>query len=405
MAFLFEREKRKTLMKYWLITYGCQANFSDSERIERFLSEKHQPALSRKKADLIVINCCSVRQSAVNRVYGQIAEIEKESSAQIIVTGCLLEKDRKKISEFIPINALLKKKNYFSIKPKSASSFSALIPIMSGCDNFCTYCAVPYTRGREKSREIKEILAEVKDFASRNYKEIWLLGQNVNSYKPSFSHLLEKASQTPGDFWLRFTSSHPKDLTKDVIKAIKNSEKVTPYINLPVQSGDNTILKKMNRPYKVSDFKKCVALLRKEIPDIFLSTDVIVGFPGETEKHFQNTVKLFNEIDFNMAYISCYSPRPGTKASLLEDNVSIEEKKKRKEILNDILKRNNTKRNKKFFKKELRVLVNKANKGYLWGKTKNYQTVKFKGDPSLIGNFINVEITETLPWGLKGKKS
>jgi tRNA-2-methylthio-N6-dimethylallyladenosine synthase len=299
----------------------------------------------------------------------------------------------------------LKKKNYFSIKPKSASSFSALIPIMSGCDNFCTYCAVPYTRGREKSREIKEILVEVKDFASRNYKEIWLLGQNVNSYKPSFSYLLEKASQTPGDFWLRFTSSHPKDFDQKTIQTMKESAKVCQYLNLPVQSGDDQILKKMNRPYTVSQYKECVYQLKKAIPEVFLSTDVIVGFPGETEKQFQNTIKLFKELRFNMAYISRYSVRPGTQASLLKDNVSLSQKKKREEKLNNVLKKISLEENKKLVKKKVQVLIDKKRKEFVWGKTKNYHTVKLKGDSDLIGKFIDVEITEALPWGLKGKRS
>lgn len=388
-------------MKYWIITYGCQANISDSERIEKFLSLKGKPACSRKQADLVVINSCSVRQSAVSRVYGQIQLIRKESKAKVIVTGCLLEEDRKKIDCFVTIEDLLKKP--FLIEPLRKNSFSALIPIMTGCNNFCTYCAVPYTKGREKSRKTSEIMKEVKQVSSQGFKEIWLLGQNVNSYQPSFSDLIKKVSLVPGNFWVRFTSSHPKDFSKETIKLMKNSEKITPYLNLPIQSGSNETLKRMNRPYTVEEYKKCAFWARKEVPDLFLSTDIIVGFPGETKKQFQETVKVFKEVKFDMAYISRYSPRPGTKAYSLLDNVPFHEKRRREEFLNQILEKMNLKRNKKLVKKRMKILVDKEKNNFVWGKTKEYLTVKVKSKPEIVGEFIEVEITGYSPWGLEGK--
>jgi len=404
------------MKKYCITTYGCQANISDSERMEAalaragyFLSE------NEKDADLIIINACSVRQSAVDRVYGRICEIKKKSDAEIIVTGCLLKRDREKISEiarfldtkslfrlFVPDNP----KNYFSIRPKYRNSFSAYVPVMTGCNNFCSYCAVPYTRGREKSRTFKEILKETKDLISAGYKELWLLGQNVNSYREgrnNFSFLLRTISDIDGNFWIRFTSSHPKDLGADIIETMANSKKITDYLNLPVQSGDSQILKKMNRPYNISDYKRCVGRIRKKIPEIFLSTDVIVGFPGETEKQFHNTVNLFREIEFDMAYISRYSPRPGTPASYFTDNVDPSKKREREKVLNNILQKIIFKKNKALVGKKMDVLVERKRKEYLLGKTRQYKTVKFKGDPALIGSFLRIKITKALPWGLEGE--
>ncbi len=397
-------------MKYHIITYGCQANISDSERLDRILKEKgYTLTLNKNKADLIVINCCSVRQSAIDRVYGQIEKIKKTNS-KIIITGCVLKKDQEKMSKnatFLTLQDFLDNyscsNNFFDIKPVYGNKFSALVPIMTGCDNFCSYCAVPFTRGREKSRKIKEIIKEIKDLKSQNYKEIWLLGQNVNSYKPCFARLLESVSKIPGDFWIRFTSSHPKDFKKEIIKIISQSNKITEYINLPVQSGDDEILEKMNRPYTVSDYKKCVAEIKERIPNVFLSTDVIVGFPGETKKQFKNTVKLFQEIKYDMAYISRYSARPGTSANNMKDNVTPKEKREREEILNDVLKKNLIKINRKFLNQTMDVLVEKKQKDFLIGKARNYKTIKFKGDANLIGQFIKVKINKTSTWGLQGK--
>ncbi len=406
------------MKKYHIITYGCQSNVSDTERIiSSFNKKNYKKALNKNEADLIVINSCSVRQSAVDRVYGQINNIKKTPEKEIIVTGCLLEKDKKNISKnakFMKINDVLSlnETDYLEIKPSYQSNFSALVPIMSGCDNFCTYCVVPYVRGREKSRNFKKIINEVQDLISNNYKEIWLLGQNVNSYKDnekSFVSLLESINEIPGNFWVRFTSSHPKNYLKEkklwekTIKLMKRSPKITEYVHLPAQSGDNEILKKMNRPYNIQEYKSCAKLIKKNIPDAGLSTDAIVGFPGETEKQFQNTVSLFKELNFDMAYISKYSPRPGTFSEKLIDNVSNKEKTKRKNILTDVLKQTTLKNNEKLINRNLDVLIEKQRKGYLLGKTRNYKTVKLKGEKDLIGKFLKVKINKACLWGLQGK--
>jgi len=326
-------------MKYHLITFGCQMNKADSERMAADLERKgYQKALKINEADLIVVNMCSVRQSAVDRVFGLVPKLKK-LKAKTILTGCILKKDRKKFE------------NYFSQikKMPQRNCHSALIPISNGCNNFCSYCVVPFTRGRLVCRNHQEILKEVKRAIKGGFKEIWLLGQNVNDYiseqktenkkqKINLAKLLKLVNNIPGDFSIRFMSPHPANFTDELIETMAKSKKVAKYLNLPVQSGDNKILKKMNRPYSVGRYKELVKKIRKKIPDINLSTDVIVGFPGETKKQFENTVKLFKEIKFNLAYIAKYSPRPGTAAFQMKNDVPIQEKKRREKVLRKLLK-------------------------------------------------------------------
>lgn len=329
-------------MKYFITTYGCQMNRSDSERIAADLEKKGWKSASKiDGANLIVINMCSVRQSAVDRVFGISQKLSKlksqNSNLKTILTGCILKKDRVK---FRKIFDDLKPQPWLSyyVKPKYQSNTRAYIPISNGCNNFCTYCVVPYTRGPLVCRDPKEILKEAREAIKKGFKEIWLLGQNVNDYYPfPFAELLRKVAAIPGDFQIRFTSPYSMNFSDELIEVLANSKKVAKYLNLPVQSGDNKILRKMNRPYTVEQYKKLVKKIRKKIPDINLSTDVIVGFPGETKKQFENTVKLFKKIKFNMAYIAKYSPRPGTAACQLKDDVLLEVKKQREKILREII--------------------------------------------------------------------
>ncbi len=332
-------------MKYHIITYGCQMNKADSERIAAALEKKgYQPASSIDKANLIVVNMCSVRQSAVDRIFGLSQKFSKlktqNPKLKTILTGCILKKDEKK---FRKIFNDVRRKSWFFSRVKSHLIKSNLIPISYGCNNLCTYCVVPQTRGKLVCRDHKEILREAKNTIKQGSEELWLLGQNVNDYQspadPSvnFAKLLKQVSQLPGKFRIRFTSPHPKNFTNELIETIAGSPKIAKFIHLPVQSGDDQILKKMNRNYTAKQYKNLVKKIRKRIPDVNLSTDVIVGFPGETEKQFENTVKLFKEIKFNMAYIAKYSPRPGTPASQLKDTVPLKEKKRREKILREIL--------------------------------------------------------------------
>ncbi len=381
-------------MKYFVVTFGCQMNHSDSEKINIMLSKKYKPASDIKEADLVVINMCSVRQSAVNRVYGLLPKLKGKKT---ILTGCILKKDKLKMAKIFDE---IKKPEEFI---KNYQSISGLIPIMRGCNNFCSYCVVPYTRGRETSRPAEEIICEAKRLARSRVKEIWLLGQNVNSYKYNFPKLLRKINKIPGKFWIRFTSSHPKDFSTDLIKVMKECKKITPYLNLPAQSGDDAILKKMNRPYTIKKYKEIIKKVRKAIPDIAISTDIIVGFPGETKKQFENTKKLFKQVKYDMAYINRYSPRYGTEAFKLKDNVAPKEKARRERELTDILRKTALEKNKNFVNKIVEVLAQEYKDGFLSGKTFHYKSVKLKGKKDFVGKFCKVKITSALPWGLGGE--
>jgi len=403
-------------------------NISDSERIAAILEKiGYKPASKINEADLVVTNMCSVRQSAVNRVYGLAQKLEelkaKNPKLKTILTGCVLNKNKIKLKSHFDfvfgikdivnlpriLNKKLKLKNtdYLSIKPVCSNKFIASIPIMTGCNNFCTYCVVPYIRGKEISRPAEEIIQEIKDLAKDGYKEIWLLGQNVNSYKNNkinFPKLLEMADKIPADFWIRFTSSHPKDFSEELIQVMAKGKKITPYLNLPVQAGDNEILKKMNRSYTALQYKSLVKKIRKKIPGISLSTDIIVGFPGETKKQFENSIKLFKEVKYDMAYISEYSPRPNTAALKMKDDVHIKEKIERKRILNEVLKETALEHNKKYIGKTVEALIDSKKENNIFiGKTREYKTIRIDSDKNLLGRFVKAEVTDASSWGLKGK--
>jgi len=431
------------MQKYHIITFGCQMNISDSERIAGFLKKmKYEKTSDINEADLIVVNMCSVRQSAVDRIWGLTLKFKEQRAVnnrlRTILTGCILGPDFEKfkphfdyilsiktlpywkeilkkekfyyypnLRKLEPCNEL--KRNYLEIEPLYFNNFSAFIPISTGCNNFCSYCVVPYARGLLACKDYKSILKEIQKLVKKNFKEFWLLGQNVNDYHSpldpliDFPELLRLINEIPGDFWVRFTSPHPKNFSEKLIKALAESEKITEYLNLPVQSGDNNILKKMNRSYTISSYKKLVKKLKVAIPEICLSTDVIVGFPGETKKQFENTAKLFKDIKFDMAYIAEYSPRARTNASKIKDSISKKEKVKRRKILTEILKKTVLQSNKKYIGKNLDILVEQEKNGFLFGKTRTCKVIKFEGKKKLIGNFVRVKVTGATYFGLKGK--
>ena len=332
MNWLFFCFKIRNMHKYHIITYGCQANKSNSERIATILDKKgYKAARNAKQADLVIINMCSVRQNAVDRAYGRIRSLNDK---KVILTGCILKEDRE---EFKKEAEIVDFKDLFRIKPKIKYP-DGFVPIMEGCDNFCAYCVVPFTRGREYYRKEKEIIKEVKSLIKKGLKHITLLGQSIASY-PNFPKLLKKIDKIPGNFQVFFLTSHPRDFSDELIKVIKESKKIKKYIHLPVQSGDNEVLRKMKRNYTREQYLKLIKKIKKEIPDIEISTDVIVGFPGETKKHFQNTLDLFKKADFSNAYIACYSPRPNTAAFRLKDNIPSEKKERRATILRNLFKK------------------------------------------------------------------
>ncbi|MDP3998162.1 MAG: MiaB/RimO family radical SAM methylthiotransferase [bacterium] len=357
-------------MKYFIKTYGCQMNEADSEKIAGyFQSLGFAPAQKMEEADEIVINTCSVRQSAEDRVLGLInnfanlkgvAPIKREQ--KIILTGCMLRYPLKWLQEKMPqVDEFKKIKEFTNHTPYAIgrSLTHAWVAIMEGCNNFCTYCVVPYARGREKSRPFEEIICEVEELVKRGYKEITLLGQNVNSYgkdfknpkvkikksklqvktknfKTSFAQLLLALNKISGLEKIKFMTSNPWDLTDEIIEVMK-LPKIERYLHLPVQSGDDEILRRMNRRYTAKSYLRLVEKVRRKIPEIEIGTDIIVGFPGETDEQFQKTVDLCKRVGFKVAYIAMYSPRPQTAAYKLKDDISHEEKRKRWRVLEKLI--------------------------------------------------------------------
>ncbi|MDP2944447.1 MAG: tRNA (N6-isopentenyl adenosine(37)-C2)-methylthiotransferase MiaB [bacterium] len=436
---------------YHIITIGCQMNKVDSERLAAFLeSEGYKIKPDFKRADVVIINTCGVRQMAEDRVYGLVDQIRKfNPSAKVVIAGCLSKRaDVKKrlagrADVFLPISEmprlpellggeefkphfsldevrLEQGEKYLDIKPKHESKTTAYIPIGNGCNNFCSYCVVPYARGREVYRGADSILKEVRGLLKNGYKEIILIAQNVNSYQDGetkFPALLEKIIKLPGKFWIRFSSSHPKDMSEDLIKIIGASPKLCPHLHLAVQSGDDKILKAMNRGYTAKHYQDLIKKVRAARPGIAITTDVIVGFPEETRAQFLNTVKLFKAVNFDLAYIAKYSPRPGTVSYKMKDNVSASEKKRRAGEINEILKVTAAKNNQSHLGEIMEVLIEGKNKrGRYYGKTGSYQTVLVKAGVEgglknglignlkneLIGNFVKVKIDKALAFGLEG---
>lgn len=418
-------------MKYHLIVFGCQMNYADAERVATVLEKMgYEKTSVESEANLVVVTMCSIRQSAVDRVHWlaeKFKNLRAPSSQKpiTILTGCILEKDKKvfvdgfdfvvDIKNIAQIPSLIKKskiklgtKDYLDITPKNFSKFSANVPIMTGCNNFCAYCVVPYTREREISRPAKNIISEVKKLVKDGYKEIWLLGQNVNSYKDkksniNFAKLILEINKIPGEFWVRYTSSHPKDFKQDVIDSMAEGNHITPYLNLPVQSGDDKILQSMKRWYTIKQYKKIISDLRKKVSNIAISTDIIVGFPGETKKQFDNTNKLFKSVKYDMAYINKYSPRAGTFAAKLKDNVSWPEKKRREKVLTDTLRKVAFANNKKLVGKTVKVLIDHKKDNVSFGKTDTYKSILIRNSKLKIGEFYNIKIVKANNWNLEGK--
>jgi len=412
------------MSKYLITTFGCQSNTADSEKTAEIMENlgytraENMEDLISAKNPVLIFNTCSVRQKAEDRIFGLNNKLEnlkvKSPELKIILTGCMMhysEKDLKKrlplfdyfidikkiktLEKILPKIKILENKGLLA--EKTDSKISALIPISHGCDNFCAYCIVPIARGRETSRTVVDVIGDIKKAVANGAKEIWLLGQTVNSYKNEgvkFHNLLRLINDIDGDFWIRFTSPHPKYFSDELIKAMAECEKFAHYLNLPVQSGNNTVLKRMGRPYTVGHYKKLVGKIRKAMPDIAISTDIIVGFPGETRKQFEDTKKLFEEIKFDMAFISEYSPRPKTVAyKMFKDNVSHKEKESRKNELNEILKKTALENNKNLVGQIVKVLN---------GRTEGNKPIELDKKYSK-NNFVSAKITKANIWSLKGK--
>ena len=428
-------------------TFGCQLNFSEGEKIKGLLAQMGYGLTNAPdNADIIIFNTCAVRENAEDRVFGQIGAIKrfKRSNPNLIIglSGCMAQEKHicDKIKKSYPyvdivfgtsamdkfpkllLDVLNGKKHAFdtteygdiideSFNQVRDSNIFASVPIMYGCNNFCTYCIVPYVRGRERSRKSDTIVNEVTQLVHQGYKEIMLLGQNVNSYgndlkdEISFPQLLRKINAIDGDFIIRFMSSHPKDATKELIDTIFECDKVGKHLHLPVQCGSNSILKAMNRRYTVEKYLETVDYARSKCPDFSLTTDIIIGFPNETDEDFQATVDLIKRVKYDNIYSFIYSKRTGTKASLIDDKISDEEKGKRMRDFLAVQRDITDKSYKRFIGRTLRVLVSGEGKaeGTLTGKSSEYIIVEFVGDKSLIGQFVNVKVTQSRNWSVFGE--
>ena len=434
--------------KLFIKTFGCQMNVNDSEYIVgQLVKLGYSTTEDIFKADLILLNTCCVRAKVEQKIYsliGKIKKIKKTNPNVVLgICGCMAQKEKENIFERAPhvdfifnpsqinnleniINAIIKygRGKYIScddtpefslnhVPVKRESKISAWIQIMRGCNNYCSYCVVPYTRGPEQSRGVSEILSEAADLAQNKYKEIFLLGQNVNSYgndlsQPvTFSKLLELLNDIKGIERIRFTTSHPKDFSFDLIKAIKNCPKVCNHIHLPVQAGSSKILKTMNRKYDIDYYKNIIKEIRNNIDDIAITTDVMVGFPGETEEDFMDTLNVFKEIEFDEAYTFIYSNRENAVASLLPDQIPLQLKKERLWKIIDLQKEISAKINKKLEGETFEVLVDKKSKRHIEnqfsGRTGTNKTVVFTSKQDLLGKLGKVKIIKSTAWTLYGE--
>lgn len=433
--------------KLYLATFGCQMNEYDSQRIAQILHEKYALTSEPDNADLILINTCSIREKAENKVYslvGRLKKFKKQNSGLIIgIAGCVAQQEGDRLLKRLPFVDLVfgpqciyglpdmlidvengmgpvlltELKNDFLIPLISAplpepNSVQAFVTIMQGCDNFCSFCVVPYVRGREVSRPPEDIMAEIKQILDEGVKEVTLLGQNVNSYgkkagsTSSFPGLLRTVSETPGLERLRFTTSHPKDISLDLMKCFRDLDTLCGHLHLPVQSGSTKVLKRMNRHYTRDQYLAKVDKLRSLCPDITLTTDLIVGFPGETDRDFKDTVSLLKTVEFDQIFAFKYSPRPLTRAARFDDHVPEEIKAERLEAVLELQKEIGLVRYKSLEGRKEEILVegiSKKNKEDLRGRTKGNHVVNFSGTQDLIGKFVTVEIIRACYHSLRGK--
>lgn len=435
--------------KYLIETWGCQMNEEDSEKLAGMLKNiGYEETLFREKADVIIFNTCCVRENAELKVYGNLGALKhlkkEKPELTIAVCGCMMQQEgvpeeilkkykqvdiifgthnahmfpeylERSKNENVQICEIYEKETKIieGIPIVRESAVKAFVTIMYGCNNFCTYCVVPYVRGRERSRKSEDIVNEVKVLLSKGYKEITLLGQNVNSYgnnledKVTFAELLRIVNDIPGLERLRFMTSHPKDIGDDVILAIKECDKVVEQVHLPVQSGSNRLLKKMNRNYTRENYMETVLKIKKEIPGVALSTDIIVGFPGETEEDFQETLKLVEEVKYDSAYTFIYSRRKYTPADRMENQILEEVKHERFNRLVEAVNRNAMEINKTYQDRVVEVLVegkSKNDEEFLQGKTRTGKTVNFPGGDDLTGRLVQVKVTKARSFSLTGER-
>ncbi len=435
--------------KYFLRTYGCQMNVHDSEEIKYYLeSLGYEPVEELELADIVVLNTCAIRENAKDKVFGYLGRckhLKKEKPDLIIaVAGCLMQKpneieeihNRHKYIDIIigthnlnELPNLIEEANkkkiqnievysnsdvvFENVKYNRDSKISAWINIIYGCDKFCTYCIVPFTRGRERSRKMEEVLEEVRDLKNQGYMEVTLLGQNVNAYGKDlnlgydFATLLEEVAKI-GIPRIRFVTSHPWNFTDKMIDVIAKYDNIMPYIHLPIQSGSDDILRKMNRKYTIDEYKKLFDQIKSKVKNVAITTDIIVGFPNETDDDFKKTLDIVNYCKFDGAYTFIFSPREGTAAARMEDKISMEVKEKRLQELNSLVNKYSLESNQRLVGKVVEVLVNgisEKDSNKVYGYTETMKLVNIVGGKELIGKIVPVKITDAKSFSLDGEIS
>lgn len=439
------------MKKYYINTYGCQMNVHESEKLAGILENLgYTLAENDTTADVVVFNTCAIRESAEQKIFGNIGMLKnvKQQNPNMIIAicGCMSQQEgyAQQIVKKYPYvdiifgthnlakfeQLLMQKKNQKrvieivetediklrdSMNVARTSGVNAWVNITYGCNNFCTYCIVPYVRGREVSRPMQDIINEVDCLLKQGYKQITLLGQNVNSYGNdiaddtiNFATLLEKLDNLPYKYRLRFMTSHPKDLSEAVVKTMANSKNICHYLHLPVQSGSNEILKAMNRKYTREHYLSLIKMAREYMPDIEFSSDIIVGFPGETESDFEDTVNLIKQVKYQQLFTFIYSRRKGTVADTMSNQIDIKTKKQRLSQLIDIEREIASQISQNYLNKEVEVLVEGVHpkkKGYLMGSTDFGKTISFEGSPNLLGSFVTVIVEKANHTTLTGKIS
>ena len=423
--------------KFYIRTYGCQMNQLDSELVAgKLITRGFEQVQNEGEADIILFNTCSVRDMAERKVMGKLGllgKVKKQRPDLILgVLGCMAQSKKEKLFKKLPVVDLVCGTQSIDLLPSMledvirtrqkrievseeethptdsahaarSNHFKTFVSIMRGCDNYCAYCIVPYVRGRESSRPSNDIIEEVKILADKGYLEITFLGQNVNSYgrgldeDVDFADLLEKVSDIDGIRRIRFVTSHPKDISEKLVQTVGGLEKVCHYLHFPLQSGSDRILEKMNRGYTSAQYLEKVQMLREAVPDIALSSDIIVGFPGESEEDFRDTVKMMQVIEYDSAFVFKYSPRKGTQASLLEDSVAFEVKKERNKILLELQQDISARNNGKLIGSTFEVLVegpSKTDKSRLMGRTTHNRIAVFESDDDLEGKIVTVQVDD-----------
>ena len=410
--------------KYYIWTIGCQMNKAESERLGSLLEKQgYQATDTAEEADLIVLNSCVVRQSAESRVLNKLHTLKPLKKARpgtiLAVTGCLVNSEIGHLKRNFPhidyffkpgdLPPWIERTESPPILPQHPSP-TAFVPIIQGCDNFCSYCIVPYRRGREKSRTIAEITCEIKELVRRGAKEVTLLGQNVDSYghdlpgNPDLADLLMELNIIDGLRRIRFLTNHPKDMSVKLIEAIASLDKVCEQISLPVQSGNDEILKAMRRGYTREQYQQLISQIRNAIPGVALSTDIIVGFPSESASQFQETVDLLSEIKFDTVHVAVYSPRPGTLAAReFDDNIPLPEKKRRLSKVEQLQEKIATEINAQLLGKTIEILVEEKTKGKWQGRTRTDKLVFFNDDSDCLGQLVKIRVSKTSPWSLQGE--